>query len=351
MRRRIGPVQVGVRLSDRRVVEEAVAEHRDEDVADDRVEARHRDLAGLDCVAQRAAVVVRRRGVHLEIEAGVGRRRGRVRRAPVARHEPVEAPLVAQHAVEQLLVLAHVLAEGDVVRAHQGADVPLLDGGLERREVDLVQRAVVNVDVDRVAVELLIVEDVMLRLREHRVALDASDRGGHHLAAQVRILAPVLEVPAIGRDARHVHTWAEHHVDALRVSLLAERLAEAPRHRRIPHRSLGDAAREDGRPLLQPDHARARVAHVDLRDAELRDRVDVPGRAVVREPLRLAEGGHVELLVEAHGLDEQVGTLLRRLVSVHPWTARRCRPGGRAGNGGGGAGGGDQCTTEKARHI
>ena len=45
-----------------------------------------------------------------------------------------------------------------IVGAHDGPCAALLNGGFKRREVDLVQRTVVDLDVDAVTVGLLVIE-------------------------------------------------------------------------------------------------------------------------------------------------------------------------------------------------
>src|SRR3954452_3372025 len=83
----------------------------------------------------------------LEVEAVVERLVRVVGGAVVGEDVALEAPLALEDVLEQVLVLARVLAVEAVVRAHHRADVGLLDRGLELRQVDLAQRALVDLRV------------------------------------------------------------------------------------------------------------------------------------------------------------------------------------------------------------
>ncbi|CAH0226447.1 hypothetical protein SRABI128_02328 [Microbacterium sp. Bi128] len=144
------------------------------------------------------------------------RRRGRRERThgrPVAHDDAVEAPLRVQRGLEQL-VLGHRHAVDRVVRAHDRPRAGL-DRALERRQVQLAQRALVHVDVDGEAVGLGVVGDVVLRRRRDAVVLEAADVGGRELGRELRVLAEALEMASAERGAVQVDRGAEHHVDPL----------------------------------------------------------------------------------------------------------------------------------------
>ncbi len=58
---------------------------------------------------------------------------------------------------------------------------PASDGALERREVELAQGALVDLDVDGEAIGLGVVRDVVLRRRGDAVVLQAAHVGGAEL--------------------------------------------------------------------------------------------------------------------------------------------------------------------------
>lgn len=64
-----------------------------------------------------------------------------------------------------------------IVGAHDGPCAALLNGGFKRREVDLVQRTVVDLDVDAVTVGLLVIECEMFHAGGNAVLLHLLDVG------------------------------------------------------------------------------------------------------------------------------------------------------------------------------
>src|SRR5947199_66904 len=79
--------------------------------------------------------------------------------------------------VQEVGVLALRLAVDEVVGGHEGPGLRFEDGGLEGAEVDFAQGALIHLGVDGVALELLLVGDVMLDGGAHSLALEAVDVG------------------------------------------------------------------------------------------------------------------------------------------------------------------------------
>ena len=100
----------------------AVGEH--EQVAHEPVDLCLVDVTPLDRSHQLVAVDAHRTG-HLQVEAGVRRRRCLVDAVPVGHDEAVEAPLVAQDLGEEPSVLRGVFTGDLVVRAHDRPTRPL----------------------------------------------------------------------------------------------------------------------------------------------------------------------------------------------------------------------------------
>ena len=118
-------------------------------------------LAGVDGTAQVGAALARRAG-HLQVEPGAQRGDRAVGPEPVADDGAVEAPLAAQHLGDQPRVLAAVRPVEPVVGGHDRAHAGVLDGPLERHEVQLAQRALVDLGRDRHPLELGVVADEVL---------------------------------------------------------------------------------------------------------------------------------------------------------------------------------------------
>ena len=151
-------------------------------------------------------------GAELHVQAVGDGLVGVVDAAPVADHHSVEAPFTLEDVVQQVLVVAVPLALVEVVGAHYGPGAAFLDGGLEGREVDLVQSPVVDAHVCGEAVGLLIVEGIMLDAGGYVVALDPLHVRYDHLRREVRVLAHILEVAAVERGAVDVDSGAEKDV-------------------------------------------------------------------------------------------------------------------------------------------
>ena len=153
-------------------VEHVRGEHHVEIAAHLVVQQRHWVGAAGHAVAKRLAEV---KGVvvkvgagaraHFEVEA-VGRAAVRgVRRAPVRHDKALETPVLFQDLVEQVIIFRAIRAVDFIVGRHDGERAALLDRGLEGRQVNLAQRALVHVDVDAAALGLLVVGGEVLHAR------------------------------------------------------------------------------------------------------------------------------------------------------------------------------------------
>src|SRR5205807_6931449 len=86
-----------------------------------------------------------------------------------------------------------------VVGAHHRAGVPLLDGGVVGRQVDLVEGALVDVGRRGHAVRLLTVGDVVLEGGDDVLSLETPGDGGGALPGEVRVLAEIFEIAPVHR--------------------------------------------------------------------------------------------------------------------------------------------------------
>ena len=193
------------------------------------------NLAVFDCLFERRVEVVVVAG-HLLIEAvqrGLDRAVGR---APVGDDPALEAPVLLQDLVEQVVVLAGVVAVDEVVGAHHRRGLGDADGDLEGEQVGLAHGTLVEQNVDDGASGLLIVERVVLDVAHDVLRLDAALELAGHGAGQYRVFAGVLEVAAVARLARDVHAAADGHVEALSARL-------ATNHRAVEEGRVGVPAR------------------------------------------------------------------------------------------------------------
>ncbi len=214
---------------------------------------------------QGARALLRER--HLHVETGGERSHG-VAQTPdeVGDDEAVEAPLVPEDVGQQHPVLPAPRAVDRVVGAHdaRGAGV---DDRLEVRQVDLVQRRLVDGDVDGEPGVLHAVQGVVLDAGHH-VPLRAAGQGRPHRAQQGRFLAVGLLRAAPGRVPQQVDADPAEIVAALGPDLGADHLADAFLELGVPGRAAGHRHRERGGVA---DHGPARpVGEPDAGDAEPR---------------------------------------------------------------------------------
>ena len=189
------------------------------------------------------------RSGHLQVEATLGGTDHGLGGHPVADHDAVEAPLVLEDAGEQRAVLEHGAGRDAVVDtgvgAHHRPRLRLADELLERREVDLAQRALVDAGQVAGALGLGVVGDEVLDAHADAAVL----RGPHHVhgdrAGEQRVLGVALEVAAADGRALQVDLRGEHHVDAVPAGLGGEHRTDLVGQVHVPRR--GERARRGER--------------------------------------------------------------------------------------------------------
>ena len=159
-----------------------------------------------------------------------------VHTAPVGNNHAVEGPVSFQDVVQQVLVVAAMLALIFIVGAHNGPRAALFDRSLERRKVDFVERTVVDDNVDAVAVHLLVVQCEMLDAGGHAVLLHALDIRNDHARREIGIFTHIFEIAAVERRAVDVHARAQQDIFFAVAGLFADGFAVKGRHGGIPRR-------------------------------------------------------------------------------------------------------------------
>ena len=105
----------------------------------------------------------------------------RVDRAPVAHDKSLEAPIMLQDFVQQVIVLASPAAVDEIVRAHDRTGLAPFQREFEREQVRLPHRLGGDRHIERRAECLLVVHGIMLDRRNDVIGLNAVDqRPGHH---------------------------------------------------------------------------------------------------------------------------------------------------------------------------
>ena len=122
-----------------------------------------------------------------------------------------------------MLTAMYVLPE--VVTAHDGIYMSLIDSPLEGSQIYLPHSAFRNVHIDGKAVFLLVVEHEMLQTAGYAVGLYSLDIGYYHFSCQHRVFTHVFEGTSVERCSGNVHTRSQHDVLTPEGKLLADTLA------------------------------------------------------------------------------------------------------------------------------
>ena len=173
-------------------------------------------------------------GAELHVESVPHSLVGVVGSTPVAHHHSVEVPVVLQNLVQGVMVMAVVLVAIQVVCAHDGPCLALLNGSLESRQIDFVQGTVAHLHVHLMAIFLVVVQTIVLHACRHALRLQSLYVGHYHDRGEIRVFAHVLEVTSVEGSAVDVDAWSQDHVLATIESLLAQCLAVDTAHLRVP---------------------------------------------------------------------------------------------------------------------
>ncbi len=138
------------------------------------------------------------------IEAGIGCFGRGVDRAPVGHDVALEAPVLFEHPVVEVVVLTGPVAIDEIIGAHDRAGIGQVIDHLEGQQVGLAHGRFRNGGVDRGALAFLVVDRPVLHGRDHVLRLDAVDQPAGHAAGQQRVFAGIFEIAAIARFAGEV---------------------------------------------------------------------------------------------------------------------------------------------------
>ena len=201
------------------------------------------------------------------------------------------------------------------VGAHDGPGLRLVHELLERREVDLAQRALVDARQVGGALGLGVVGDEVLDAHAHAAVLRGADDVHGDRAGEQRVLGVALEVAAADGRALQVHLRGEHDVDAVAARLGGEHRADLVGQVDVPRRGERAGRREGGRRLVgavgDAAHAGRAVGDVHRAQADVRDRGGGPEAGTDDE---------ADLLLEARA---RASRALRAVSwwAVQPWAA------------------------------
>ena len=265
-------------------------------------------LACLDGIHQPLSVPVGRPG-HLQVQPGYSRGAGRPGSEPVRDHDPVEAPLAAQHRVQHPPVLGCVGPVHPVVGSHHAPRPGVLDRHLERTHRDLSEGPFVHLRGDGVALELGVVGHEVLDRGPDAAGLHTTDVADGDPAGQVRVLGHALEVPPTQRGPVQVHRRGQQHMTTPGPGLGGQHPTQFLDQPRVPGCAKCRTARnaEGGNPGTQQAHPTRTVRtirHLQRRDAQAFHRLDRPEVAATHQRHLLGQRQLGQQFIDApgHGL-------------------------------------------------
>ncbi len=226
----------------RRVVEQPHRKLAAQDPVRHVIEAGHGNLPAFHRLLESLAEVIGFR--HLEVQTGVGRLGCAMRGAPVGDDETLKAKVFLQSLVEEIVVLAGVIAVHQVIGAHHSARIGPLEGNLEAEQIAFAHGPLAHLHIDERASAFLIVHGVVFEVADDVLLLERLHLGARHRAGQDRIFAVILEVAAVARLAGEVDTAAERHGVALVAQLAANERAVFAGQIDIPARSFRNGRRQ-----------------------------------------------------------------------------------------------------------
>ena len=160
-------------------------------------------------------------GRHLQVATAANAEHTVIGCAPIGHYKALEAPFLAQNAVQKPLVLRGIYAVNPVVRAHERPRLRLLDNHFKSCQIDFTQCAFVYHRRNRHATILLIVRREMLDAGADAFALHAAHIACGELAREIRILRKIFKISPAQRRAFYIHTGAKQDGNVLRLALLA----------------------------------------------------------------------------------------------------------------------------------
>ena len=90
---------------------------------------------------------------------------GVVSATPVAYYHTIKLPICLQNLIESVLIMTIMLIAIEIVCTHNGPGLTLLYCSLEGWQIDFVKSTVAHLDIDLVAIFLIVVQTIVLHAR------------------------------------------------------------------------------------------------------------------------------------------------------------------------------------------
>ena len=250
---------------------------------------------------------------HGNVQAGQGGFLGRAGLQPVGHDQTVEPPIPFECPVQQRPAIADEVPVDAVGRRHDGPGVAVLDGGLEARQIDLVQRPRVHHGHVVVPVVFPVVTSIVFEARRHTLALDPLHDRRRQPPVEVWVFGVRLEEPPAEWVPLDVDPRPEQDTDPRRPRLVPHHHAALLDQSGVPGRAEQHAGGERGGQAAGVRPART-VGYLNVGDVQAADAAQGGAAA--------GTGAEADLFRERHLFEE----VIHLLFQGRPPERRRLRP-------------------------
>ena len=234
-----------------------------------------------------------------------------MRGPPVGHDVAGEVPVALEDVIEQMAVFAVVLAIREVVRAHHGLDVRVLDADFKGQKIRFAGAALIDDDVGGGAARFLVVESEVLDASHDVLRLNGANVGGGDFSGEDGVFALGFESASVTRIAAgEIDVAAEVDVDAIVGDLDADDAAVLRGEVKVPACGAGDGGRECSCGAASDGRASTAIGEVEGGDVETGNGGDPSGSAsrdIPRVGGSDAALNHLELFALGHLREEGVG--------------------------------------------
>ena len=171
-----------------------------------------------------------------------------VRGVPVAYHNSLESPFVAQNIGKKTLVVGSVFAVHAVVRTHYRPRLGFLHRAFECGHIYLAQGAFVHDRVYGHAARFLVVCAKMLYGNAHVMLLHAADVAYAHTRRKIGVFAQIFEIASAKRRTLDIHAGTQDNRNVLVEALNGYLFTHLSRNGNVPRacKSYGGGKRRRG---------------------------------------------------------------------------------------------------------
>ena len=134
---------------------------------------------------------------------------------PIGENKTLEGEIFFEDLIEEVIILAGIIAIHFVVGAHNAGRLGDADSNLEREQVGFAKRAVIENYIENISAGLLIVDRVMLNVAHDLLRLNTFGEIADDGAREDWIFTRIFEGTAVAWFAENIDATANGHVETL----------------------------------------------------------------------------------------------------------------------------------------